>query len=392
MLLENEKIIFEEKENEMIEYDNEIINNKYVKGEVRIVTEQARYPLDTIKMMIDSGNYELNPDFQRRRRWDGEKKSKLIESFIMNVPIPPIFLYENEFSHYEVMDGLQRLTTIYDFYDDKFELEGLKLWKELNGRVYSKLPDKVKKGIDRRYISSIILLQESAKSDEEAAKMKQMVFERINSGGVKLEPQETRNALYDGKMNQLCMKLSENDYLRKFLEIPIDTEKKLENENYKKMTDVEYVLRFFAMRQLEGYSKRKLRDFLDYYLNKANGFEDTLLEHLKEIFEDTIKLADKIFGEKAFYMYRSRTTRTGEISWNWYARTTTTIYDPMMQVLSELLEYSEILIRKKREINEEIINFYKKNYEIFEGRNSNKSDIEKRIEKMKKFFLEFLTD
>lgn len=392
MLLENEKIIFEEKENEMIEYDNEIINNKYVKGEVRIVTEQARYPLDTIKMMIDSGNYELNPDFQRRRRWDGEKKSKLIESFIMNVPIPPIFLYENEFSHYEVMDGLQRLTTIYDFYDDKFELEGLKLWKELNGRVYSKLPDKVKKGIDRRYISSIILLQESAKSDEEAAKMKQMVFERINSGGVKLEPQETRNALYDGKMNQLCMKLSENDYLRKFLEIPIDTEKKLENENYKKMTDVEYVLRFFAMRQLEGYSKRKLRDFLDYYLNKANGFEDTLLEHLKEIFEDTIKLADKIFGEKAFYMYRSRTTRTGEISWNWYARTTTTIYDPMMQVLSELLEYSEILIRKKREINKEIIKFYKKNYEIFEGRNSNKSDIEKRIEKMKKFFLKFLTD
>lgn len=392
MLLENEKIIFEEKENEMIEYDNEIINNKYVKGEVRIVTEQARYPLDTIKMMIDSGNYELNPDFQRRRRWDGEKKSKLIESFIMNVPIPPIFLYENEFSHYEVMDGLQRLTTIYDFYDDKFELEGLKLWKELNGRVYSKLPDKVKKGIDRRYISSIILLQESAKSDEEAAKMKQMVFERINSGGVKLEPQETRNALYDGKMNQLCMKLSENDYLRKFLEIPIDTEKKLENENYKKMTDVEYVLRFFAMRQLEGYSKRKLRDFLDYYLNKANGFEDTLLEHLKEIFEDTIKLADKIFGEKAFYMYRSRTTRTGEINWNWYARTTTTIYDPMMQVLSELLEYSEILIRKKREINKEIIKFYKKNYEIFEGRNSNKSDIEKRIEKMKKFFLKFLTD
>ena len=114
-------------------------------------------------MMIDSGNYELNPDFQRRRRWNNEKKSKLIESFIMNVPIPPIFLYENDFSHYEVMDGLQRLTTIYDFYTDKFELEGLQLWRELNGRTYSSLPEKVKKGIDRRYLSSIILLQGKCK-------------------------------------------------------------------------------------------------------------------------------------------------------------------------------------------------------------------------------------
>lgn len=105
-----------------------------------------------------------------------------MESFIMNVPIPPIFLYENEFSHYEVMDGLQRLTAIYDYYNDSYKLEGLKLWGELNGRSYSELPEKVKRGIDRRYISSIILLQESAKSDEEAQKMKQLVFERINSG------------------------------------------------------------------------------------------------------------------------------------------------------------------------------------------------------------------
>ena len=149
------------------------------------------------------------------------EKSKLIESFIMNVPIPPVFLYENEFSHYEVMDGLQRLTTIYDFYKDVFRLEGLQLWQELNGKRYSELPEKVRKGIDRRYISSVILLQESAKSEEEAAHMKQMVFERINSGGVQLEPQETRNALYDGKMNQLCLSLSKNKYLCQFLGIPI---------------------------------------------------------------------------------------------------------------------------------------------------------------------------
>lgn len=394
MLFDNEKINFNIEEKEMAKIDDEAINRKYVAGEVRIVTEQARYPLDTITVMIDSGKYELNPDFQRRHRWSDEKKSKLIESFIMNVPIPPIFLYENEFSHYEVMDGLQRLTTIYDFYNNKYKLVGLTLWEELNGRCYSELPEKVKKGIDRRYISSIILLQESAKSEEEARKMKQLVFERINSGGVKLEPQETRNALIDGKMNQLCIELSENEYLCYFLGIP---PKKAEyeaerdaNENYSKMVDVEYVLRFFAMRQLDGYAKRKLNDFFDYYLAMANHFDDPLLQDLKRLFENTLKLAYDIFGDSAFYMYRKRETLSGEEKWNWFSRTTTTVYDPMMQVLSNLLHYKEILVRKKKDIQEEIKDFYKEKYNVFEGRKNNKVDIEKRIVELQKFFERFL--
>ena len=160
---------------------DEEINKKYLAGEVRIVTEQARYPLDTIMGMIDSGKYELMPSFQRRHRWNAVKKSRLIESFIMNVPIPPIFLYENEYSHYEVMDGLQRMTTIYEFYQDKFALTGLEQWAELNGKVYSALPEKIKQGIDRRYLSSIILLHESAKDQQKAQEMKQLVFERINT-------------------------------------------------------------------------------------------------------------------------------------------------------------------------------------------------------------------
>src|SRR2546426_4379280 len=84
---------------------NEQIDKKYIAGEVRIVTEQARYPLSTVPQLTKGGSYNLNPEFQRRHRWSREKQSRLIESFIMNVPVPPIFLYENEYSHYEVMDG-----------------------------------------------------------------------------------------------------------------------------------------------------------------------------------------------------------------------------------------------------------------------------------------------
>ena len=111
------------------------INEKYVKGDVRIVTEQARYPRTPLRINpVRSSNYLLRPEYQRRHRWDLRKKSRLIESLIINVPIPPVFLYEYEFSKYEVMDGLQRLTAISEFYNNRFSLEGLEQWPELTGR------------------------------------------------------------------------------------------------------------------------------------------------------------------------------------------------------------------------------------------------------------------
>ena len=125
-LYENEKVgLFQESADDQNSFTHEEINEKYKKGEVRIITEQARYPLNTIVNLVSSEDYILNPEFQRRHRWDVSRKSKLIESFIMNVPIPPIFLYEVEYSIYEVMDGLQRLTAISQFYEDEFELQDL---------------------------------------------------------------------------------------------------------------------------------------------------------------------------------------------------------------------------------------------------------------------------
>jgi hypothetical protein len=166
--------------------------------------------------------YKLDPEYQRRHRWSIERKSRLIESFLMNVPVPPVFLYERDLARFEVMDGRQRLTALNDFYYDKFELKGLTYWPELDGRTYSTLPSKVRDGIDRRYISSIILLKETASDDEQAAKLKKMVFERLNSGGVKLSSQESRNAVYDGPLNQLCLKLSENSRFKEMWGIPVE--------------------------------------------------------------------------------------------------------------------------------------------------------------------------
>ena len=86
-LLQGEELIFSHlKELSTEKLAEEEINEKYAKGDVRIVTEQARYPLPQVADMVESDKYELNPEFQRRRRWDKVKQSRLIESFIMNVP------------------------------------------------------------------------------------------------------------------------------------------------------------------------------------------------------------------------------------------------------------------------------------------------------------------
>jgi hypothetical protein len=366
------------------------INEKYKKGEIRIVTEQARYPLNSIEAMLDSAKYIRNPEYQRRKRWNNTRKSRLIESFIMNVPIPPIFLYEIDYSIYEVMDGQQRLTAIYDFYKGKFELEALEYWQELNGRNYQNLPEQVQKGIDRRYLSSIILLQETAKSKEEAEYLKQIVFERLNSGGEKLTAQETRNALHNGKFNRLCIKLSENDSFRKMWNLPLESEgeeKLLESESYRKMEDVELVLRFFAYRHIENL-KSPVDKFLDEYLKQANNYSDQTIENLENIFQETIQLIYSILGDSAFIPPKEQRDRKTPLK---------TIYDPIMQVFANNIPHKESLLRNKADIksnlysNKELLYIKEENNRsLFDGRYNNKKDVETRIEYFHNFLKNYI--
>lgn len=368
----------------VVPHDRSSINAKYAKGDVRIVTEQARYPLPTVVGMYeDQSKYVLNPDFQRRHRWNRQKQSRLIESFIMNVPIPPIFLYEVEYSKYEVMDGLQRMTAIFEFYKDRFALTDLEEWRELNGLRYSQLPEQVQKGIDRRYLSSIILLQETAKSPHEAERLKQLVFERINSGGVQLEPQESRNAIYDGPLNRLCIQLARNPYLCRMWGIPEPTateletgafaDELLENETFRRMDDVELVLRFFAYRQRLLHDQTALNVYLDEFLSRGNRFPPKLLVKYKELFEETVQFVFDVLGEDAFHLYRQRKS-----GWNWFDRPTKVLYEPLMYAFSQRLDSKAELLKRAAEIRAALPAFYQTNYAVFEGRRVNRADISAR--------------
>lgn len=381
---------------EKIQNSDDDINEKYLRGEIRIITEQARYPLDTIKGMLESGKYNLNPEYQRRKRWSVVQKSKLIESFIINVPIPPIFLYEVDYAKYEVMDGLQRLTAIDDFYKGTFALEGLEEWPELNGKRYDNLPTRVKEGVDRRYLSSIILLNETAKTSEDAKFLKQIVFGRLNSGGDKLTPQEIRNALYTGTFNKFCIDLSRNDSFRRLWKFPIievnadgliaNEEQLLDSgDSYRKMEDVELVLRYFAYRHLSSMSTLSQEAFLDNFLIQANKFDNETLCGLRKEFEEATELLYAIFQDDAFLMpsgTRSKVTPTK------------TIYDPLMQSISKVLDKKELLLPKAEELRE---NKYSNKIDLeidgkdgkialFDGKYNGKANVEKRIVYFDKLF------
>ena len=395
-------------DNSQTTFSDEQINEKYKRGEIRIVTEQARYPLDTIETMLDSKQgdrkkYLLNPEYQRRKRWDNTRKSRLIESFIMNVPIPPIFLYEVEYSIYEVMDGQQRLTAIYDFYKGKFELQGLEYWQALNGRKYQNLPEQVKRGIDRRYLSSMVLLAETAKSKEEAEYLKRIVFERLNSGGEKLTPQETRNALHNGRFNQLCMKLAQNDHFREMWKLPLESEVEdllLQSEEqlrestastrltlYRKMEDVELVLRFFAYRHLDAL-RTPIDEFLDNYLKKANTWPDEVLNQLESIFIETIELVYTVFGDNAFLAPENK--KESKISRK-------TIYDPLMQVFSRNLANKDRILQKAETIkknkysNKKGLNEGRTNRVLFDGKYNGRKEVQSRIDYFQNFLKECIS-
>jgi hypothetical protein len=333
--------------------------------------------------------YLLDPEYQRRHRWSKARKSRLIESFLMNVPVPPVFLYERDFARFEVMDGRQRLTAIREFYENKLALEGLEYWPELHGRTYRNLPDKVRDGIDRRYLSSIILLQESASAEDEAARLKKMVFERLNSGGVRLEPQETRNAVYDGPLNQLCIELSENPRFRSMWRIPDDPVVEEDGDDdkptggielFRKMGDVELVLRFFAYRQMAvfGGGLNRINDLLDRFLIEGNKFGEELLARYRRLFHSTIDLLWDLRGKDAFCRVDGK------------GKPAKILYDPIMFVASQHVADHAKLKAAKTEFARLLAELYARPDSPFLGRATNSSDVRKRNDLMKELFVSVL--
>ena len=193
---------------------DEDVDSQLASQPFRVVYQTNNFLLPQIRDLIVGGDdVNLRPEYQRRLRWTNTQKSLLIESLLLNVPVPPVFFYENDLARYEVMDGQQRLNAIKEFLTNGFTLRGLQIIPTLNGRTYSQLPPKVKRGLDRASISAIVLLQESNSKIKKSGstkfyELRRFVFERLNTGGKRLSAQEIRNAIYAGHFNSLIVELS----------------------------------------------------------------------------------------------------------------------------------------------------------------------------------------
>lgn len=358
------------------------INHKYGRRELRIVTESNRELLPNFVEAFRRKEWmTIRPFYQRRPRWDKVRQSKLIESFIMNIPIPPLFVYESDLAKYEVMDGQQRISAILDFYSDKLILHGLEQWPELNGRYYSSLPSEIRRGIDRRSISYIVLLKESAPSSEEEMLLRQQVFERLNTGGIALSNQEIRNSLYQSPFSELLNELAERPDFRAVWEIPDlhpDEDGRIpdalvRNRLFSTMRDAEIVLRFFALRQAEFY-RAGMKSFLDEYMLRARNFDYGDIRYLKCLFVDTFRTAELIYGERLFRAW-DRLTQT------WSRRPQIALADAVMVAFSRFLDRSETLI-ERREImltaTQDALSIAP--YGAFTGLRNSRADVQARIE------------
>lgn len=293
---------------ENLKYNLSILQEKAKERTVK--TQSIEYDIETLIKKLDKNIIKLDPEYQRRHRWDNKTSSKLIESLILNIPIPIIYIsqdvdvdketFDNE-SRYSVIDGQQRLTAIKKFLKGKFILEGLETLSELNGCSYNDLPPFLTRRLEER---SIKCLRIDSTLD---AQVKLDIFERLNSGSVKLEAQELRNAIYSGLFNNIIKELSQDINFRQLLQI--NNESPESNNKVKQMEDVEIVLRFFALKdnRYELYKKTKDRgfsDFLNDSLNEFNQLHSEKLNKLKNEFLKTMYFINTTYGSSAFAKFK----------------------------------------------------------------------------------------
>jgi len=267
-------------------------------------TQNIEYDLETLVKKIQKNIIKLNPEYQRKHRWSDSFSSRLIESLILNIPIPIVYIsqdidvdeeIEDEVSRYSVIDGQQRLTAIYSFLKNEYALEGMEVLSELNGLRYSELPPFLIRRLEER---SIKCLRIDSTIDTQ---VKYDIFERLNSGSVKLEAQELRNATCRGPFKTLIKKLSKNTDFTDLCNLSPDSYK------VKKMEDEELVLRFFALTHNQGYKEYKgqFKKFLTSKMEEFNAFDDAVLEEMEKSFLNIFKKIKDKFGSNPFQKFRS---------------------------------------------------------------------------------------
>lgn len=297
--------------------------------EKQITDERARLSTDRMDIsfgelinMYKMGELVIRPEYQRLFRWTRTQKTTLIESILLGIPVPPVFVAEDADGIWELVDGLQRVSTIISFFGEldeqllkidmdedlaeesgegevcseeeennvnKWTLESGSLIKDLEGFNVDSLPKKYTINIKRAVCRVEILRGESNTA------MKYELFKRLNSGGSKLTPQEIRNAIYRGidpKVNKLTEELSKNPDFKALVS--------LSKQKRKELYDQELVLRFVAFLDRIDDINSNTETFLDNFMENAVKDSGFNAEYYKDVFTRVIKMLRDACGDLVF--------------------------------------------------------------------------------------------
>lgn len=264
-------------------------------GQRKIIWQAKDFSIREFQNMKQDGELILQPEYQRNFVATNQIASRLIESVLMDVPIPVVYLAEEKNGSFSVIDGQQRLTSFISFVEGKFpngsefKLYGLKVMPELNRKAFSHLDKELQTKIRTTTIHSIIIKKESNED------IKFEIFERLNTGATKLNEDEIRNTVYRGKYIKLLAELSDNETFDGLIR----------KENYKtRMIYRGLVLRFLALSEKSYLNyKSPMKQFCNKELRENRELSDSKSKEYKERFFHCLDLVKTVFGSKAFRRY-----------------------------------------------------------------------------------------
>ena len=288
---------------DLINEENEDFNSVNQDEELEINEDDSRkiiwqakdFSIREFSSMLQDGDLELQPQYQRKYVASPKIASKLIESILMDVPIPVIYLAEENDGSYSVIDGQQRLTSFISFINGKypngevFKLTGLKVLKELNRKQFPDIEKEFQNKIRKTTLHTIIIKKES--NDD----VKFEIFERLNTGSIKLNEDEIRNTVYRGKYINLLAELEENETFHELVK----------KDNFKnRMIYRGMILRFFALSE-KSYLNYipSMKQFCNKELRDNRNLSDEKIKEYKSRFLDSLDMVKVVFGENSFRRY-----------------------------------------------------------------------------------------
>ena len=255
-------------------------------GNRKVFSEKLDPPVKSLYEDHKTGDLKLNPTFQRRVVWDDQRCSRLVESVILEVPLPVFYVAESFDGTREVIDGQQRLTALFRFLDNSYALKGLSALPALNGKLFADLDKPTQKLIRNCSLRVVVFKKES---DEN---LRFDIFARLNTGAVPLNDQEIRNCIYRGPYNDLLHELAAEKEYMKLMGMAAPE---------KRMKDVEYVLRFAAFYHAT-YLKYKppMSVFLNNDMLSNQRISAQAANKLRLAFKNSVYLIVAMLGPNAF--------------------------------------------------------------------------------------------